>query len=575
MVIAPEGLRMARIPKGFRAFFLTSVLAGAATLVSACASSDQIKLKESREHYLRGDAAGAEALLYSPDVLEHEESRLQHYLWLSSVAMSQGLFEKALFYLERSRSLTLELRSDRGGFDWFSKEYKSNPVEFSYVQGFLVLSNLLLADAGETPAWSVPELKLPQGGVLVPAQSFPARKYSPAEVAQFRTKARAELLAWDQHLTVLKRTFPDQKFYQEDVFARILGGFVHGSGSTSQDRRTGELLALQAKENLPKIIDGLPTLQGGRQELEALLETLASRAKGKGKGPDKQSDKQSSKQEPGNTDTLVIADIGAVPAYRSRKVVVGLSLLFQNIENPVLRAQLEQIGFQVLFQLAPEFGLIAFTGAMVGAASSSDDEDPPRFLTDAVDQGLGFGMAFPALRFPDSNVKVRLKLVDLAGKELEVPLPVLSPLQEILARELRERMDAEWSKKAIQVGLQYLGVLVPAVIAYRAADQDQNLLAKIGILAGYMIAKKAIDRANAPDLRSWALLPSILAGGRVAVPEGRYRARLEVVHSRGSQLFDWGEIDFARGEGRLLYRKAGEVPAVSGGPGAPVATIQP
>jgi hypothetical protein len=253
-----------------------------------------------------------------------------------------------------------------------------------------------------------------------------------------------------------------------------------------------------------------------------------------------------------------------VPPYKKKKVVVGLSLLFRGIEDPLLRAQLEQIGFRVLLQFAPEFGLIAFSGAMVGAATS-DDGDSPLFLSDAVDRGLGFEISFPALGFPDPGARAVLEVREGTKPPLEIALPVLNPVQEVLARELGLRMKQEWSQRALKIGAGYLAILIPAISAYRAADQEGNFLKKLAILAGYFLAKKGLDKMNEPDLRSWSLLPRVWFGERLDLAPGSYPARLRVFSGGVERDFDLGILELRGGGDAILYRKVGETDF---GPGA-------
>jgi hypothetical protein len=366
------------------------------------------------------------------------------------------------------------------------------------------------------------------------------------------------LLAWDHFLTLLKRTYPDKKFYQEDLFARVLGSFVHGGSSTSQERRTGELLANQAKNQIFGVSEGLPTLLKEEKELTDLLDRLGRRAhtpQAQGQGG------------------LFLADVGVMPAYKKKRMVVGLSLLFKSIEDPMLRAQLEQIGFRVLLQFAPEFGLIALGGA-IGGAASADAEDGPQFLTDAIDRGLGFEISFPSIQPPEQGLSAQLELKSPANGLSQYPLLVLSPTQEILSAELKARMNQEWSKKAVKVGLQYLAILIPAVKAYQAADRDQSFLRKLAILAGYFVAKKAIDHANEPDLRSWSLLPRFWVGEHLSVPPGNYSGTLRLTGRGGTRNYDLGPIVFREGGDQVVYRKVLEINGTSsvqneGHPAAP------
>lgn|GEM_PF-1981966 len=485
-------------------------MVGTVVCLSGCATGDSKRLKSAREHFVGFQAEQAESELVSPKVLEHQESRLQHYLWLASVSAAQDHCEKAIFYLDRARTLALELRSDRGGFDWLSTEYKGNPLEFSQIHYLLVVCDLVLAEQGKSPAWSIPEIRLKGGKVLFPKQEFPAREFTPREIAEFRTRARAELKAWDQFLTVLKRTYPGKPFFQDDLLMRVLGSFLNGNASTPEDRRVGELLGFEGQRVLESESSSIGSYQDQRPNLSELLDRLTERAR----APHSNREWK-----------LVLIETGVMPEYREKKVVVGLSTLFNGIEDQRLRFELERIGLRVLLEVAPEFGLVAFTGAVAGAATASEG-DSPQSITGAIDRSFGFEMAFPSIGDPVKAEPSRLILTSAAGKITEVPLLPVSPVREILARELAERQKTEWAGKAVKIGIQYLSILVPAVIAYRDADRKGDWLKKLGILAGYFLAKKAIDRANAPDLRSWSLLPSGIAGQLLDVDAGIYSVEL-------------------------------------------------
>jgi hypothetical protein len=504
-----------------------------------CATGDHARLKSGREFFARGDLVRAETEILSPEVLEIKKSRLQHYLWLASLGMGEESYEKSLFYLDRARGLALELRSDRGGFDWLSSEYKSNPIEYSYLHFFLVVSNLMLAERGGTKAWSIPEVRLKDGTLLIPARAVPARTYSSKEISDFRIRARAELLAWNQFLELLKRTYPGQSFYQDDLLARLLGCFVHGGGSSREERRTGEILGEMAVGILEKSSE-YPALEGSKGELLQLAKRLVKRA---------------GHSESTDPEGMVLIESGLLPELKERRIVVGLSTLFERIEDPGLRFQLERIGLQVLLQFAPEFGLVAFTGAVAGAVTS-DADHAPKSISGAIDRSFGFEISFPAMDVSSSpSLDSRLLLVSRDGSRLEYPLSSLSPIREIFAHELAVRAEKEWSGKAVKIGLQYLAVLLPAISAYRDAVREGNLFKKLAILAGFFLAKKAIDRANAPDLRSWSILPELISGEMLRVPAGAYSATLLLRGSAGERQVPLGELNLKPKEPFLLHRR--------------------
>ena len=273
MVITALKRFRARRFNHLRALFTLSI----AIVVTGCASADLAKMRESRTSFLASDFAGAERALYSPEVFSNKQNRLQHFLMLSTIAMSEGAFEKAAYFLQKSRDWSNQVRSDHAGFEWFESNYGGNPIEYSYIHHFLVLSYQLLADAGGTPAWSTPEIKDEKGNVLVVAQGFPAKTYSPKEIADLRLKARSELMAWDSHFENLKRSFGSDPYYRDDVWAKLLASYVHGSSDSNAEKRTAELLIDQAIEQLKQDSSEMTTLGNNREQIEKLSVKLKSR----------------------------------------------------------------------------------------------------------------------------------------------------------------------------------------------------------------------------------------------------------------------------------------------------------
>ncbi len=551
MVKLPAHLvRFAREVVFSRAFSIVRAasLAGIILFATACATSDHARIGEARDHYLKDDFKGAEAALFTPEVFKNSQNRLEHFYMLSSIAMSEGLYEKAIYYLNRSRDIANQVRSSSGTFEWFSTDYRSNPVEYSYIHSMLVMSYLLLAESGQSPAWATPELKDEKGNPLVPAQNFAARKLDAREAADFRQKARSELLAWDTFLENLKKIYPTEKLYKEDLWARMLASYVHSGSSDNAEKRTAELLLDDAKKVLEKENSRYPSTQTNVAEIEKLLANLRKRALSKN-----------------DQSSMFVLEAGVVGKYKIRRFQIGVSTLFKSIQDPQLRNMMEQIGMQVLLTYAPEFGLIALGGAVAGAidgANPDDDEfdGPPRFFTDAIDRSFGFQIQFPTMVYPASDTKVRLSLLQPGKTAMEFPLPVVSPLQEIIAAEMRGREQKEVFAKAVSIGAQYLTILVPAIIAYRNADRDGNVFKKLAILAGYYIAKKAIDRAHQADLRSWNTLPALIAANMIEVPAGTYETKVLFDNQFGHEERALGPILFGNLTQSLIRARVGDLP---------------
>ncbi len=510
--------------------------------LTGCAGGDQLRIKDARNAFLERDFVKAEASLYTAEVLKRTESRLQHMMMLSSIAFSSGQYEKAVFFLNKSREISNSVRSDQGVFSWYDKSYGGNPIEYSYLHQYLVLAYTLLSDEGKTPAWETPEIRDDKDRIQVQAEQHPARTYTPREIADFRTKARAELLAWDTHLENLKRSYGHSDYYQEDTWARILASYLHAQSSQRAEKKTAQILLAQALKILEKEQIRVKGFNHASDSIRALSEGLENQI---------QSDTE--------TGTLVLLQAGVMSPYKAQNTYLGLSTLFQSIEDPLLRAQLEDIGFRILLHYAPEFGLVAFTGAMAGAIAS-EAEDGPRHLTDAADRGLGFLISFPALPTPTESLDLTLELRSPDGQLNSVPLALVAPLHELLHTELKARRKKEFAGRALKIGLQYLAILIPAIKAYRSADGEGAGLKKLAILAGYFIAKRAIDSANAPDLRSWNLLPQVLASAYLPSIKGEFDVKVKVETQGRITEQSLGKRLFPPGPSGLLFLDLGKLP---------------
>jgi len=516
--------------------------------LSGC-SSDSKELKISRDAFLHDDFKTAESALYNKNVFQHSENRFLHYAYLGSVAMSAGEYEKANYFFLKARDLVNSLRSSHGlvggAFSWFSSDYLSNGIEYSYLHYFLVMTNLMLADAGKSDAWSTPEIKGSNGDVIVAAQSFPAKVYTPRDIADLRQRAHAELLAWDTHLQNLKNSGTDPKLYHDDLWARMLASYIHSLSDDHTEKRTSELLAQDSLKILQNDFQNYPSKQTNEADIQAFLQRL-----------EKRDPKQS----------LFVLEAGVMDKYKIKRFHVGLSTLFRNIKDQRTRMLVERIGFQVILTAAPEFGLVLFSGAVAGAIpGSANDEDteyegPPRQFSDMVDNSFGFLIQFPSLQAPPADTKVKLDLTGEGANQAvnqTVNLPIVSPLQEIISTDLKNRENKEMFQEAVTVGLEYLAVLVPAIITYH--QKNANFLVKMGAVAGFYIAKKLIDDAHRPDIRSWNYLPKLIAADVLAVPPGHYHAKVRIDNASGKYEKDLGELQVGDPQHPVVRRRVGDV----------------
>ena len=379
--------------------------------------------------------------------------------------------------------------SDERRADWksfWNKSYTGTPWEYSWVHTALAISYSALADQEGDPGIS----------------------------ADLRRKARAEVMLADSHLENLKRIFGGEDRYQEDPYVRLVASLVHKSTGERQDHRIAELLA----EKAPPVF---------RESLKMSLNKRES-------------------------NLFALLDLGTLPQLKKRKLVVGLSTLFGAIEDPELRRGVERIGLQVLLELAPEFGWIALGSAAVGASEGEDGSEGPLYLSGAIDQAAGLVLEIPWVpeekKSPSTTALLQLETTEKQSVST-FPLVLACNYQALIHHEYNVRESKEFRAKAISMGLQYLAILIPSIEAYSRVKGDGAFLKKLGILASFYVAKRVIDLANAPDLRSWDLLPQSTYAGLLKIPPGKYRARVSFSDSQVNPSFrDLGSVEVRQGQ---------------------------
>lgn len=483
--------------------------------LSACASKSP--LVKSREAFEKGNFEQAEAELTSSKAIQQTQDRAAQYLQLGTLAFDQAQYEKAADYFQKARNKILEVRGQSGFALMLGNDYSSNAIEFSYLHYYLVLSYSFLAQA---------------------ATSSQTRN-------DWKVKARAELLSWDTHLQNLQKTYPDRKVYTEDPLARIVASAIHALSDDRIDQQTSKILLKQAQMDLEF---------WKKRYTETTLED-SSIVETKVDAPHAQAKQKN---------TRIVIEAGVLPVLKSKKILIGLSTLFKEIKDPTLRTLVEQIGIRVILLTAPEFGLVMLTGAVGGTISNSGESgDKIEHLSEAIDQGLGFEIKFPELELPPLP---QMEL-EFSSENLNIPLQVACPLQEVLGTDLKVRQKSDFYKEAVKIGLQYLAVLLPAIHAYQNAKGEGSGFKKLLIVAGYMLAKKIIDAAHTPDLRSWSYLPQFIATASKALPQnfdrdlqqGLAQGVLKISTPQGSIMMPLQKPTQML-EGQFLWGRVGRIP---------------
>lgn len=557
--------------------------------VSACGTPERSKRLLARDAFAAGDVARAESLIRDPEVAGKDVDRLLTYLDLAMTAHQEGKLERSAHYFAQAFDLRKRLYTESiretllsGLLNDTAQSYPGAEYEISYAHFYQTLNFLTLAQADSVPADSVPEVK--EGGKqILPALQFAERKLTDRDRVQYLSQARAQLLAWDAFLSELKELYRGQAAYKDELLAKWFGAYVHHSIGRSDDLETARVLY----EDVPRLflkaygLFRVYNLKAG--EYASQYGSFESLGKEKVRAAfysptaqmtqiEAQAKKSQLALKSKAPSTLVLLESGMVPEKREKRYFIGINTLFAGIEDPGLRRAIEEIGFRVMIELAPKVGAGVFVAALAGAASSSGDEEPPIYLSDAIDRAIGFEFKLPVIDAPSFDVndlpanQASLRLTDPAGRVSEQPLQVYAPIDEVAFQNVSKRASRIATKTAIRVGVKYLAALVAAIKIYQSLDTAE--LIRILVASGsFVAAKKIIDSTEAADIRAWNLLPARIYGLEVESASPPPKSAELVIRSvgAGTKVVPLDPVAFARKRPSVVkYRWLPPVEALDG-----------
>lgn len=503
-------------------------------LLGACASTKPSLRKQAKDDLIRQDFVSAEAKLLSPEVVGESKSRLLTWVELGTVAHYQGQFEKSSRYFVRAKELAKRLYTKSVSeaaltalFNANASTYEGMEYELSFVHYYLTLNYLLLSQSKSIPAWELAELR-DGSNVVMEEESHPQRELSEKEQIDFLTMARAEALDWDSYLQVVRYRNRGKPFYKDDLLNKLIGAFVHRKVDRVEDRNIAKLLYQNAEELLLRSSSSYPTFNkkfeqfidhydkfeklGEQAVREQFLEATPEYSRTL-KSIDE--DLKRLKKNEGNV--LVVFEAGTVPEKREKVYTIGLSTLFSSIEDPQLRRSVEQLGFHVILEVAPEIGLPLVATAVVGSAGAG----PNTTLTGAVDRVVGIEYRLPEIPLEPIVNRYSIELGKKNESKEQVPIAVVQPVSDIAYMNVKRRAAAVAAATGIRVGLKYLAVLAAAVATYQKID-GPKFLKVLAAGAVWASGKALVDATERADIRAWNMLPKWIGVAEAQLPPGEY-----------------------------------------------------
>lgn len=549
-------------------------------LLSSCGSSP-IRM-QARDDYSNSRFEAAEAKLLSPEVVGESKSRLLTLLELGTIAHAKKEYQKSILYISKAIDLSQRLFTESvsekalsGLSNDNSITYSGLDYELSMAHYYLVVNNLALAQEGRAPAWEMKPL-VDDGKTVIEGASFPEKQFSKKECAEFVSRARSEVLAWDSFLETVKSKNKDFATFKDDIAAKLLGSFVHRIQGSSQDLGTAKILYQNAEQLLSKDYNLYATFNKKSAALRRTLKSSGSTDPGAIQGAilpstDHQNLRKLIEQSgasvgSSNPSTLVVLEAGVVPAKKEKVYNIGLGAVINSIEDPGLRDAVTVIGAVALYHFAP---LVLAAGVVEESVDEETEiragrrrryrrgEGATRF-NEGIDKAVGFKFKLPEIPELPTSIYYTLKF-DQGGKVTEVPLTVVNPINDFARQEVDAKASSIAFKTGIRVGLKYLPVLVAAYTSYKGVldNTDQEWLATLAGSAAWIAGKKIVDATESADIRAWNMLPQTLFMSEVDLPPGTYQVTASAVGKHpmpGNWSFDLGSFTVDPSRKNVLNR---------------------
>ncbi|MGK5087263.1 hypothetical protein WDW86_06870 [Bdellovibrionota bacterium FG-2] len=540
--------------------------------LTGCAHSRSVRL-QARDDLENGKLSDAEQKLISQEVVSEAKSRFLTLVELGTVAHTAGDYEKSQLFFEKAREMAAKLYTTSVSektatfiFNDNSQTYPGLDYEVSMVHYFLVMNNLMMYQEGKVRAWEMPLIQ-EDGKTIFEARKVPERGLDKKQTLELLARARADVLAWDSILEVVRQKNRGQAAYKDDIGSKILAAYVHRTVATPQDLGTARILYKNAADLMIKSYAMFPTFNKVHGKYVAQYASLPSMKESDLKGnvidPTEKYDAlekyiqfSSERVTKKDGNTLIILESGMIPEKKERVYNVGLGSVINGIEDPTTRDIVTIIGAEVLINFAP---LVLAAGVIEEAidqeedrksgVSDRDSRDGFKAINRGIDKAVGFKFKLPYIARVPNDVTYKVVLTASDGKKTDVPMVVVDPVGDFAWNEVDQKSSSVSVKTGVRVGLKYL---VPLITAYKTYSNLKNsaggFLASTAATAVWIAGKKAVDATESADIRAWNMLPQNICMMEAQIPPGKYT--VAAVGSRGSETWniDLGsfEVDGSR-----------------------------
>jgi hypothetical protein len=513
-------------------------------LLVGCGSGGQKALREYRDAYMHGEWDRAAGLLKKSKLEKDKDSRLLWLMEQGRLAYGRGDYPQAIASFTAATELidaqytkSISKESSKWIVNEASGEFFGAPYERSWLFYHLAMSHWRYYQEGTLPK---------------------------EEARRNLFSARAALLAWDSFFQDWQRSTQGKTIYRHDLTAKVVAGEVHEATGERADQQ----IALQLYKDAWKLLDTVgpsyaafnsasaeytqkiseKLLDGGafapvasarsltpqqehtRDFLRDKILSLTWRLR-PGEIPQVLQQLGLSKEDGAKakelkaTNVVFVLEEGTIPAKDAEEINLGIQGLANLSTDPKTRAQIAQVGSQVMATFAVEvLGLTPKNPQNVGTYVATRD------LTAVAIHEAAIAFQVPVIPPDKTPEPLWLVVKGSGGTDMLVrSWPLITPLEEVARQSLNEEAGQRILRTGVRVAGKHLAAILASFALYqqlKGKNGENAFLAKMAAMGSYVAATKGIAYSERADTRAWATLPRALRVADASLPPGSYEVSL-------------------------------------------------
>jgi hypothetical protein len=397
--------------------------------------------------------------------------------------------------------------------------------------------------------------------------------------------ARAEVVAWNFFLRVLKEDKRGESVFKDDILAKVIGAQIHEAIDTREDLFIALQLYKDADHILFRNLNGLKSfnnkfiefkkdflklpdipLEKVRQDYVAatwlnssLHEYLSQKILDFQTMLRPQDLKMTKKQFSISNDLKAqkksnvsfVLERGLIPEKTPDEFYFGLEKAIQDPNSGAVA----RFGAQVIGLFAAEkLGLLppangrnpvgAYLGLSVGTIAAS---------TVAISFELPKATASPV------SEKLRLKIFDSAGAEaFSKDITILQTMGDVAEEAIAEDSAWRYTRVGARLAVKHVLAIASAFGTYKlvaGSNGANSFLARNLAVIEYIGASKLIAESEKADLRYWSTLPNEIQVTDFFLPPGKYSSKIETLAINGEKISvnDGPSFDIAEKTSKQIF----------------------